>query len=191
MSAAREAVARFEATAEVTQRAIEGVGDDHWSLPSTCEGWSVEDLVRHLVEGNERLAASLHAGSDAVPSGDQESTWAERHRASTAAVAAGLRQPGVLDRPVTVPAGTMPGHAVAGLRTVESLVHAWDIATSTRQPLDVPDDVVDYVDGVTRQLLERVPPDRRPFKEPTTPPSGATPLDRLAALLGRQVPGTR
>jgi uncharacterized protein (TIGR03086 family) len=85
----------------------------------------------------------------------------------------------------------MPGHAVAGLRTVESLVHAWDIATSTRQPLDVPDDVVDYVDGVTRQLLERVPPDRRPFKEPTAPPSGATPLDRLAALLGRQVPGTR
>jgi uncharacterized protein (TIGR03086 family) len=187
----RDAVALLEAAGQVAQRAVEGVGGDSWAARSTCEEWSVEDLVRHLVEGNARLASSLRPGDGAASSGDEARSWPERHRASMAAVVAGLRQPDALDRPVTVPAGTMPGHAVAGLRTVESLVHGWDIATSTQQRLDVPDDLVAYVDRVTRQLLERIPPGRRPFKEPTTPPQGATPLDRLAALLGRQVAAAR
>ena len=182
----QEALARLEAATQVAQRAVEGVGEGDWAAPSTCEAWSVEEVVRHLVEGNERLAASLTAEDAASPDA-QAGTWPERHRASAAALVDAMRRPGALDQPVTVPAGTMPGHVVAGLRTVESLVHGWDIATSTGQRLEVPDDLVEHADRLTRQLLERVPPGRRPFKESTTPPPGAEPLDRLAALLGRQV----
>ncbi len=179
-------VSRLAEASSAAQRAVEGVSEDSWSSPSTCEDWSVEDLVRHLVEGNEALAASLSAlggsGQDLDP------TWAGRHRASAAAVVAGLRRPGALEQPVTVPAGTMPGSMVAALRTVELLVHGWDIATSTGRRLDVPDDLVDYAERLTRQLLERLPAGRKPFHDPTMPPPGATPIDRLAALLGRQVP---
>jgi uncharacterized protein (TIGR03086 family) len=168
--------------ASVAQQAVDGVADDRWSSPSTCDGWSVEDVVRHLVEGNERLAATLGATTEPADGG-----WSGRLRSSAAAVADRLGEPGALERPVTVPAGTMPGAAVVGLRTVEHLVHGWDVATSTGRRLDVPDDLVAHADRVTRQLLERLPPGRTPFQPPTTPPDDATPLDRLAALLGRRV----
>ncbi|HYN30870.1 MAG TPA: TIGR03086 family metal-binding protein [Dermatophilaceae bacterium] len=188
---------QLEAAAEVAQQAIEGVPAAQWSAPSTCEGWSVEDVVRHVVEGNERLAAALtqegdvHGGAGgggtSAPHSGDGMPWAERHRASAGAVVAGFRRPGALERPVTVPAGTMPGRFVVSLRTVESLVHGWDVATSTGQRLRPPDDLVAHADRETRALLDRIPPDRRPFHPPTSPPPGSTPLDRLAALLGRPV----
>ncbi|HYN28372.1 MAG TPA: TIGR03086 family metal-binding protein [Dermatophilaceae bacterium] len=187
-------VTLLEVAAQVAQRAVEGVAEEQWSAPSTCAGWSVADVVRHLVEGNERLVAVLAQGADpaggeglAGPASGDGMPWAQRHRASAAAVVAGFRRPGALERPVTVPAGTMPGRFVVSLRTVESLVHGWDVATSTGQQLHPPDDVVAHADRETRSLLERMPPDRRPFHAPTSPPAGASPLDRLAALLGRRV----
>ena len=168
----------------MAQDAVDSVGDEQWSRASTCEGWSVEDVVRHLVEGNERLAQALDA--EVPPAADDG--WTARLRSSARAVAQGLSEPGALDRPVTVPAGTLPGAAVVGLRTVENLVHGWDVATSTGRRLDVPDELVAHADRLTRQLLERLPPGRTPFAPPTTPAPDATPLDRLAALLGRRPP---
>jgi uncharacterized protein (TIGR03086 family) len=180
-------VPQLEAAAAAAQRAIEGVGDQDWSLPSPCEGWTVEDVVRHLVEGTERLAATLRAAQEPAHS-HEETSWAQRHRAATAELVHQLRRPGVLDQPVTVPAGTMPGAMVAGLRTVESLVHGWDVATATGGRLEVAEDLVDHAERLTRQLLQRLPPDRKPFRDPVTPPPDAAPLDRLAALLGRRTP---
>jgi len=185
----QEAVARLEAAVEVAQQAVRGVREDQWSAPSTCEGWSVEDVTRHLVEGDERLGAALGGGEASPRTPTPEgSGWVERHRTSASVVVDRLRRPGALEQPVTVPAGTMPGDRVAALRTVESLVHAWDVATSTGRRLSAPDDLVDYADRMTRLLLDRLPPGRTPFGPATTAPPGATPLDRLAALLGRQVP---
>jgi uncharacterized protein (TIGR03086 family) len=85
----------------------------------------------------------------------------------------------------------MPGAMVAGLRTVESLVHGWDVARSTGQRVEVGTGLVAHAEALTRQLLQRLPPDRHPFKASTAPPPGADALDRLAALLGREVPPTR
>jgi uncharacterized protein (TIGR03086 family) len=183
----QDPVSRLEAAAGVAQRAVDGVREDQWGTPSSCAPWAVEDLVRHLVEGNERVAASLAGDGGPVSSGEGR-TWSQRHRAAADAVVDGLRRPGALERPLTVPAGTMPGVMVAGLRTVELLVHGWDVATSTGQHLDAPEALVDAAEHFTRQMLERLPAGRRPFHDPTAPPDGATPLDRLAALLGRQVP---
>ena len=43
------------------RRSIAGIGPDQWELPSTCEGWSVRELVNHLTTGNH-WAAELTAG---------------------------------------------------------------------------------------------------------------------------------
>jgi uncharacterized protein (TIGR03086 family) len=106
-------------------------------------------------------------------------------RASGEELLAALRQPGVLERAHTLPAGTLPGPAVVHLRTVETLVHGWDLARATGRTLDVPDALVEPEIGFSRGLLGRLPEGRSPFAPSQAVAGDAPALDRLVALLGR------
>ncbi len=41
--------------------------DDHWQSPSRCDGWSVQDVVAHLVGVNSFWCASVRAGLAGAP----------------------------------------------------------------------------------------------------------------------------
>jgi uncharacterized protein (TIGR03083 family) len=43
-------------------RRLRAVEPGEWSLETPCEGWTVRDLVNHVVGGN-RMAVALLAGS--------------------------------------------------------------------------------------------------------------------------------
>nr|WP_235619150.1 hypothetical protein [Embleya scabrispora] len=90
-----------------------------------------------------------------------------------------------------VPAGVVPGVVAVRLRTVEELVHGWDLARATGRRLRIPDDVVERELAFTRDALADIPTGRAPFAPPRPCPEHAPPLDRLAALLGRSVDPTR
>lgn len=49
------------AIAEVQQR-LDSIAPEQWSLPSTCEGWDVRELARHLV-GGAQMSTMLMQGS--------------------------------------------------------------------------------------------------------------------------------
>jgi uncharacterized protein (TIGR03086 family) len=170
--------------ARAAQGVIEAVPDDAWEAPSPCGGWSAAQVADHLVDGTERVAAALAGptGEVGMPSSTSRS---ERHRAAAAAMAEGFRRPGALETPLRVPAGELPGAVVARLRTVEALVHGWDLAVATGVVLDPPSDVVEGALDFSRSMLQRLPEDRRPFAAPVRVADDAAPLDRLVALLGR------
>jgi uncharacterized protein (TIGR03086 family) len=86
---------------------------------------------------------------------------------------------------VTVPFGTIPATVALQLRVVEALVHGWDLARATGRGLDAPDELVAGATAFTERFLGSVPPGRTPFGAPRPAPQHASPLDRLAALLGR------
>ena len=46
---------------------ISGLSDDQWSTPSRCEGWSVQDVVAHLIGTDQFWAASISAGLAGAP----------------------------------------------------------------------------------------------------------------------------
>ena len=73
------------------------------------------------------------------------------------------------------------------LRMVEHLVHGWDLARATGLPLQVDEGLVTQEFEFTRKSLENVEGARRPFALPQPVLPGAPVLDRLAALLGRDV----
>ena len=98
---------------------------------------------------------------------------------------AAFRAPGALDRPVTVPFGTVPGEAALHLRIVEVLTHGWDLARATGRTVSFPDDVVEQEIAFSRRALPMIPPERAPFAPSRPVPADAAPLDRLVALLGR------
>jgi uncharacterized protein (TIGR03086 family) len=181
-----------------TEQLVARIGVEQWGLPTPCTDWSVRDVVNHLVGGNLLFARVL--GGEPLPP-REELVAASRtdrlgddalgaYRSSAAALLDACRAEGVLDRPVTVPAGTFPGIAALHLRIVEALVHGWDVARATGRPLDFPDRLVEQELAFTRSTLPRLPPrpaGQGPFAPAEPVPDDAPALDRLAALLGRCV----
>jgi uncharacterized protein (TIGR03086 family) len=181
-------IARLAAAVPVTGHLVNAVEPDQWQLATPCSGWTVRDLVDHLVLGHRRFAAALTDGTPPAPGADllgddpESAYWA-----SAEAMLAAFRADGALDRPVSVPAGTVPGRVACELRVVESLVHGWDLARATGRSLEFPVDLVEESIGFSRAQLGRLPADRTPFGPSRPVADDAPPLDRLAALLGRSV----
>jgi uncharacterized protein (TIGR03083 family) len=46
---------------------LAGLGDDQWQSATRCEGWTVQDVVSHIVTVNGFWAASVRAGLDGAP----------------------------------------------------------------------------------------------------------------------------
>jgi uncharacterized protein (TIGR03083 family) len=46
---------------------LAGLDDAQWATPSRCEGWSVQDVVAHLVDTNRFWAISMAAGRKGEP----------------------------------------------------------------------------------------------------------------------------
>jgi uncharacterized protein (TIGR03086 family) len=160
-----------------TGRLVAGIRDDQWHDPTPCAEWDVRAVVDHLISGNARLAGALGAGDVATVD----------YREVAARLLDAFRQPGVLDRMVTVPAGTVPGTFALHLRLTELLVHGWDIARATGQKTDFPEDLAEEELRFSERALDQIPPDRRPFHPPKSAPEDAPTIDRLAALLGRDL----
>jgi uncharacterized protein (TIGR03086 family) len=183
-------VDQLDAAHETLQPLVAAVGSDQWSAPTPCGDWDVRTLLGHVVGGNQVFAAAVGgipleqarqalAGDPLGP--DPVLAYAE----SAAAVAAAFREPGALERSVTIPFGTVPAAAALHLRIVEALVHGWDLARATGRTVSYPDDVVEQEIAFSREFLGRIPPDREPFAPSRPVPADAAPLDRLVALLGR------
>ena len=55
---------------DATRPLVAGVRDDKWDQPSVCEGWTVRELVNHIVSGN-LLAGELGVGKTIEEVGDR------------------------------------------------------------------------------------------------------------------------
>ncbi|NIL83516.1 hypothetical protein RhoFasGS6_00871 [Rhodococcus fascians] len=96
----------------------------------------------------------------------------------------------LLDAPVAVPWGEVPGRSAVWGYARELLVHGWDLAVATGQPADADPALVDPVAAELRALLpaeSRVP--GVPFGPIVEPRSEAGPLERLANFAGRSSDG--
>jgi uncharacterized protein (TIGR03086 family) len=182
-------ILRLTTALPITGELVAGIQPEHWQLPTPCSEWTVHDVVNHLVVGHLRFRAALDNGP--APS-DADVLGADpvgAYRSSADAMLAAFRVEGALDRPVTIPAGTLPGLVACELRVVEAAVHGWDVARATGLSLSFPDDLVEESIAFSRIQLSRLPAGRTRFGPSQEASDDAPPLDRLAALLGRAVDG--
>jgi uncharacterized protein (TIGR03086 family) len=166
------------------------VSDGDWDRPTPNPGWSVRDLVSHVVGGNrrylvllsgaptvevEKLRGGDHLGDDPLAAFDQTS----------AEVAAAFREPAALQRTVHHRKGDRTGGDLLTMRILEHSLHGWDLATAIGGDTSIDPAVVTVLlDRVSHDLLVRsgYPGDPEPGSEIGIRQS---PQQRLLVLTGR------
>jgi uncharacterized protein (TIGR03086 family) len=173
------------------EQLIANTRDDQMANPTPCDKWVVRDLINHFVGGGH-MFAMLYRG-EPMPDMDGPvpdmlgSDPAAAARAARADFDAAIAEPGVMERVVHLPIGSLPAPVGLQLATFDVLVHCWDLATATGQQFDPPADVVAAAQGFAQQLLPHEARDGDTFKTEFAPSAGASPLVRLAAFTGRAV----
>ncbi len=160
--------------------------------PTPCSEYDVRALLGHLVATVDR-ARVIGEGGDprtmpvvvAVP----DDGWADALTAAVDKMAAVWADGALLDEPVPVPWGMVPGRAAIWGYANEALVHGWDLAVATGQDAEADPDLAA---AVLAGVLPKLPADRRggpvPFSDVVESAPDAGPTERLANWSGHRRP---
>ncbi len=170
---------------------VRGVDPTALDGPTPCSEYDVRALLGHLVATVDRARVIGENGDPvAMPSvviGVPDDGWADALSAAVDKMAAAWADGALLDRPVTVPWGTVPGRAAMWGYVNEALVHGWDLAVATGQDAEAEADVAEAALVGARA---KIPADRRggpiPFADVVESAPDAGPTERLANWSGHR-----
>ena len=139
------------------QRVVELVGHvepEQWDDPTPCTEWSVRTLVGHLIVGMQGYCALLK-GASAAEFGSMFERQSEAVGTDSVAacesavrsVRAAFAEPGALERTVHHLIGDIPGSRLLVMRTADSVVHSWDLATAIGVDPGLDEQLIEFVYG--------------------------------------------
>ena len=117
----------------VTTGIVEQVRTGQLDLPTPCAGWSVRDLLRHMVGNNHGFAAAARGERPVVAVWDGEDVTdpVGEFAASAAAVVAAFAAVEPLTGTFAVLGyGNVPAGQAVGMHFIDYLAHGWDVAVS-------------------------------------------------------------
>jgi uncharacterized protein (TIGR03086 family) len=154
-----------------------------------CASFTVSAVLDHMAS----LASAYAPAFRGDPPPDTESAkpgnrdLPARFQMAMDALLGAVQSPGALERTIDTPFGPMPGSTFARLVAFDGLVHGWDLATSTQQAWDPPEELVVEVDAFARQAIAPEMRDGDTFAQEKVAPPDATSVLRLVAFSGRTV----
>jgi uncharacterized protein (TIGR03086 family) len=179
-----------EQALQATGRLVDNVKDEQLGDPTPCDGWSVRELLNHVVSGNFWVG-ELVAGKTIEEVGDKldgdvlGNDVAAAYRESATVAGAAFKEPGAMERPVAVSYGPVPGEVYAGHRLIDVLVHGWDLAKGTGQDTTLDPALVDACWAVVEPQLDMLAGSGA-FGSAVEVGPDASPQTRLLAALGRE-----
>jgi uncharacterized protein (TIGR03086 family) len=165
--------------------------------PTPCADWDVRKLLSHTLAGIEIFASTIDGASS--PTAEQmfngtdlldNDAIAATTRATTRSQTAwaNLTNP---DQELTTILGPLPAHQMLAISAFATVVHGWDIAIATNQPItELPADLLAHAETVAHQIVpaHRATDGEHGLFQPESPtPPDATPTQRFMAYLGRTV----
>jgi len=174
---------------EQMTRVLERLPPDSLDALTPCEGWTVRDLLRHVVRQNLRnfTAAARGETTDwSTPAPDLGGEWVATYREGARELLRTWKNAD-LDREVAMPGGaSTPLRTRADQQIAELSVHAWDLTKAGRLDLELDRAVAKHALAWSQQMLQsqfRGP--GKPFAEEVPVPVGAAAYDRLVGWFGR------
>jgi uncharacterized protein (TIGR03086 family) len=166
----------------VLQRVLHGIAEDDLGKQTACREFDVAGLTDHLWSSITMLGGA--AGAE-FPERDREASVEEQMvRVARPALDAWTRRG--LDGTVPFGDNEVPARVMAGILSLEFLVHAWDYAAAVSREVDAPESLSDYVMGLARNVITPQGRIRAGFDDPVEVSDDAGALERLLAFTGRQ-----
>lgn len=167
---------------DMLDRLVGNVTTGHLARPTPCTEWDVGGLLTHLAAGNRMFTVAAGGQPPLVQPGDPVADYA----ATAAALRVAWDQPGVLDRPATLPWGEAPGFVALRMHFVDLTVHGWDLAVATGQHAGLDTTVAEIVyQEMSAHLDDESRGEGEAFAAQVPWPSNAPIRERLLAFLGR------
>ena len=170
-----EQAAIWEQTAQKWTDVLSQVTDDDWAKPTTCDDFTVRQLVDHAMHWQATGGGVLGAGTQPGASWDDVRP----------AVAAALEDPSNLEGTAEA-FGNMPKQQVLGLLVTDLLLHSWDLARSIGADETLPPDAVSAASMGLRRMPEEMLRSGTMFGPAIEVSDDASDQDKLIAFAGRQ-----
>ena len=169
-----------EATLALLQGVLRNLTTEDRTKQTPCSEFDCHALAEHLF-GSLAGVGSM-AGADVV--NPQQGSLENRVAVMAAQAIEAWRGRGVEGMIPAPGGGEMPADVGASIMSLEFLLHAWDFAQASGQPLTVSDEVVAYVQTLADPIIPAGRA-RGAFADAVDPGADATPLQRLVAFSGR------
>lgn len=173
---------------DLDRRAQQGVielvatlDDDQLTMSTPCDGWSVRDVVEHLIGNNVWIVTGVGGTAPAVADDPRVA-----YPATADALTSTFTDDDVLVRPFSLGGfGTFPAGIALGVHIADVVVHGWDIATATGAEFTVDDDLMSAAIEVVLGFPASAWGPGGAFARRIELPADAPAMDRLLGLCGR------
>ena len=154
-------VSDLEAAQGEARRRVAAIGGSQRALPTPCSEWDIRALVVHMIEGS-RMALRLLCGATGA---EARSVFGASHGpdlgaeldAAFADELATFGEPGALDQTVHHPAaGDIPATVLLEFRTIDYLLHSWDLARAAGGDDALPEDLVASAWATMQPMAEAI-----------------------------------
>ncbi|MGK4909776.1 TIGR03086 family metal-binding protein [Streptomyces albus] len=172
-------------------RTVAAVGPGHLSAATPCAEYDVRALLGHVVGGTRRIAAVAEGGSAEgpdVPAWTSEvpaEEWPRLYDEASARLTAAWADDTLLDAPVTVPWGRVPGRIALAGSVMETVTHTWDLARALGRDQELDEELAAFALTVAQRALPAEGREHAPFGAVRSAPQDAGAQARLVAWLGR------
>jgi uncharacterized protein (TIGR03086 family) len=174
---------------------VHAVTEDQWRNKTPDEEWTVADLVAHLIDEHRWAAPLLHGldleaaaavvdGTRSLPvDGGVGANLAESWDEASAGSVDAFSAADALERTVNLSRGPTSARTYLDEMVFDLVVHTWDLGTAIDYPEPVPDEIVEPVYAVAKDLGDLSGSGL--FDAPVEVPDDASTIDKLVALTGR------
>jgi uncharacterized protein (TIGR03086 family) len=178
-------LASAEATFGVLRNVLHPIANDDWSKQTPCREFDIAKLTDHLMNSIAVIGGAAGAELPERDAGDS----VERQVVAAGRPALDAWQRRGLDGTVPFGKGEAPARMMAGVLSLEFLVHAWDYAKAMGSAVNAPDSLTDYVMALAQNIITPEGRSSAGFDDPIELPADARALDRLVAYTGRNPSG--
>ncbi len=170
-----------EATLQVLQQVLHVIARDDMSRQTPCTEFNVAQLTDHLLNSITVIGGAVDAE---LPPRDQTDSVERQIIAAARPTLDAWHRHG-LNGMVMVGPNEAPAAIMAGVLSIEFLVHAWDYAVATGRDVDAPDSLAEYVLDLARKIITPEGRANVGFHQPVEVPADAGALEQLIAFTGR------